>query len=142
MYATRAVVLKKMAVGEADELVTLYTADFGKIRARAQGVKKEGAKLRGHLETLTISVIGFVLGKNGERLTHSRMIESFPRIRGDSERLAAACQMARIIDDACMEGERDERLWSILEQGLRGLETSGHFDISRFQDFVKEALGY
>ena len=52
MYTTEGIILKKIDVGEANALFTIYTKDYGKIRAVAQGVKKEGAKLQGHLEPL------------------------------------------------------------------------------------------
>ncbi len=144
MYQTEGVVLKKIAVGEADEFITFYTRDFGKMRALAQGVKKEQAKLRGHIEPLNRAALGFVIGRNGERLVYAQAIESYPSIREDLDRLTAARCVSALIDEQCFEGERDERLWSILEQTLHDLDEQGLSDttIPLFKAQVSAALGY
>lgn len=46
------IILKKHPLGEADELVTVYTKDSGKLRAKAAGSRKIRSKLGGVLQTL------------------------------------------------------------------------------------------
>ena len=43
---TDALLLRAVDYGENDKIVTLLSADRGKIAARVKGVKKRGAKLR------------------------------------------------------------------------------------------------
>lgn len=144
MYFTEAIVLATHPVGEGDAVCVLYTRDFGKIRALAQGVKKEEAKLRGHIEPLTRASAGFVVGRNGERLVYAQALESYSRIRGDFDRLKAARHALALIDDQCFEGERDERLWSILKETLSDLDENGLSDatISEFNAKITAAFGY
>ena len=111
MYTTEGIILKKTDYGETDALFTLYTRDFGKMRALAQGVKKEGAKLKGHLEPPNLCRVGFVLGKNGERLTHAEVMISWPVIRINFEKIHTALGMAERIDAHCFPGEKDAMLW-------------------------------
>lgn len=111
MYTTEGIVIKKTGCGEADALITLYTRDFGKMRAFAQGVKKKEAKLKGHLEPLNVCRIGFVLGKNGERLTYAEAIMSWPSIRENFWKTEAALCMAERIDIHCFPAEKDDMLW-------------------------------
>ena len=40
LYRTPAVILKRMDLGEADRIVTLFSRDVGKIRAVAKGVRR------------------------------------------------------------------------------------------------------
>lgn len=126
MYSTEGIVIKKTDCGEADTLITLYTRDFGKMRALAQGIKKEEAKLKGHLELLNVCRIGFVLGKNGERLTHAEAIMSWPHIRENFEKIETALRIADIIDAHCFPAEKDDMLWkyiltyfAVLEKEMR-----------------------
>ena len=98
MHATGGIIFKRIDIGEADSLFTIYTKDFGKIRARARGVKKENAKLKGHLEPLSLSAVSFVSGKNGPRLTGASLIQYFPKIRGDLEKLRAASYIVEVTD--------------------------------------------
>ena len=118
MHSTQGVILKKHDVGEADAIFVIYTKDFGKIRAVAQGIKKENAKLKGHLETLSLASIQFVVGKNGERLTHAELLDYWPLLRGDREKLKNAWQIAEMINSNCLEGEKDENIWTLLVSSL------------------------
>lgn len=148
MYSTEGFILKSIAVGEADTLFSLYTKDFGKMRVRAQGVRKEEAKLKGHMEPLNLTHIGFVLGRHGERLTYASVITTWPAIRGDWERLSAAHTVANFIDRYCFEGEQDEALWSLIRSGLTALEEERDLRrikelfLPEFEKRFLECLGY
>lgn len=132
MYFTDAIVLSKTDVGEADAVFSLYTKEYGKIRGRAQGVKKENAKLRGHLETLALSRVGFVATKNGERLIYAEALDTWPGIRADFERMRAGIYFASLVDGATFAGERDPEVWNLLQNAFVSLETRG---------FEKESFG-
>jgi DNA repair protein RecO len=75
MRHTKALILKREEWGEADWLISALTEDFGRIRLLAQGARKHGAKLQGHLEPGSFSDISFVIGRNGYRLTIARLFE-------------------------------------------------------------------
>lgn len=148
MHTTEGIILRKVGVGEADALHIIYTKDFGKIRALAQGVKKEGAKLKGHLEPLNQSVVSFVFGKNGERLTQAILINFWPALRQDPGKLRAACQIVELVDQNCLEGEKDEPLWRLILESLIFLEKNNFVEKSLDlfkEEFVKRlsvCLGY
>lgn len=129
MYSTQGIVLKKHDIGEADGLFVIYTKDFGKIRAVAQGVKKEEAKLKGHLEPLSLASMQFVIGKNGERLTHAELLDYWPALRADHERLKTAWQVGELINSNCLEGEKDENIWNLLVSSLSILDKENFTDI-------------
>lgn len=98
MYHTCGLVLRKDPWREADWIVTALTEDFGKLRFLAQGARRHGAKLRGHLETGTIAVLWFVSGRHGYRLTTSRAEAAFPEIGQSLQRTAAAVQVLTAFD--------------------------------------------
>lgn len=74
-YVTPAIVLSRTSIGEASALVTLLTADFGLLRARAQGVRKSGAKLSHALRTLSELDANLLYGKEGWRLSGASLVE-------------------------------------------------------------------
>jgi DNA repair protein RecO (recombination protein O) len=45
-----AVVLRRIDFGEADRLLTLYTREFGKLKAIAKGARKPQSRKTGHVE--------------------------------------------------------------------------------------------
>ncbi|MDP3727264.1 MAG: recombination protein O N-terminal domain-containing protein [bacterium] len=125
MYHSRALILKKEEWGEADWRVSALTADFGKIRLLAQGVRKHGAKLQGHLEAGAISEISFVIGRNGYRLTTARLA-AFPLgSRGSPLKLSLLAGMLGTIDANLLE-ERDRarELFGTAETALAVLEAA------------------
>jgi len=122
MYSTQGIVLKKYPAGEAGALFNIYTENYGKITALAQGVKKEEAKLKGHLEPLNLASIGFVLGKRGERLIQANVINQWPNIRRDFRKISAAYYFAELVDKNCLPGQQDEPLWKVLFSFLKRLE--------------------
>ena len=61
-YQTEALSLRKMPLGEADLLLTLYTRDAGKLRAVAKGARKTTSRLVGHFEPLTLNRLALAKG--------------------------------------------------------------------------------
>lgn len=148
MYSTEGIILKRSDTGEQDSLFTIYTKDFGKIRARAQGIKKENAKLKGHLEPLSLSAVSLISGKNGPRLTGASLINFFSAIRGDLTKLRAAFYITAVVDEHCFDGEKDENLWGLILGAFSLLEKE-RFDKKGTEDFLRafdeklmSALGY
>lgn len=123
MHHSRALILRKDEWGEADLRITALTSGFGKIRLLAQGARKHGAKLQGHLEPGAISDISFVIGRNSYRLTTARLAV-FPRAGMDSfPKLAAHAAILGVLDANLLE-ERDHaaELLEMTEVALLALE--------------------
>lgn len=68
-YFTPALVLARAPFSEASALVTMVTPEFGVLRARAQGLRKPGAKMGAGLQTFCESDVSLVRGKEGWRAT-------------------------------------------------------------------------
>ncbi len=132
MYHSRALILQKVGWGESGLRFTALTADFGKIRLLAQGARKHGAKLQGHLEPGSISDISFVIGRSGYRLTTARL-DFFPtRSRNSPDKLRALTGVLVALDQNMLE-EKDNaaELLRFLEEILGALETAENPDAVR-----------
>ncbi len=68
-YSTEALVLARTPLSEAGMLITLLTPELGLIRARAEGLRRSGAKLAHALQTFNETDVMLVRGKEGWRLT-------------------------------------------------------------------------
>lgn len=68
-YNTSAIVLARTPLAEASTLLYALTSEFGLVKARAQGVRKPGAKLAPAVQTLTEHDAILVRGKDGWRLS-------------------------------------------------------------------------
>jgi DNA repair protein RecO (recombination protein O) len=149
MHTSEGLILKKIAVGEADALYTIYTEGFGKIRALAKGVRKEKAKLRGHLEPLSLSRVSFVEGRNGTpRLTRASLLNFWPRLRERERTLRLALVLAEEVDSECMPGERDPALWGFISANFTALDAASFPDngvddfLRNFRTRLSSVMGY
>jgi DNA repair protein RecO (recombination protein O) len=93
-----AVVLKAIAYGEADKILTLYTPGLGKVRAIAKGVRRVTSRMSGHLDLCAHASVLLVHGRNMEILTEGRGLHAFAHLREDLARLAVACYAAELTD--------------------------------------------
>lgn len=90
-YETRGIVLTRSPLGEANALVTLITPGLGLVRARAQGVRRPGAKLAPALATFAESSLVLVRGNEGWRIAGAVLEEEwFSQIERVAARRAAA----------------------------------------------------
>ena len=148
MYSTEGIVLKKLDIGEADTLYGIYTRDYGKIRALAHGIRKEEAKLRGHLEVLSLSGIGFVVGRAGEKLIAANLMRFWPQVRSREHTVRLATEIARDVDTQCFPGEKDESVWELLLATFAALDRNDFSDdearsfLTHFRGRLREHLGY
>ncbi len=76
-YPTDAIVLSRTPLAEESALLTLLTREVGLVRARAQGVRKPGAKLAGALATFAESDVILVAGKEGWRVSGALLQENW-----------------------------------------------------------------
>lgn len=111
MKKIEAILLKKLPVGEADELIYCYSKERGKVRLRARGVKKPAAKLAGSLQNFNWLEIYFVEGKNLPIITDTAGKQSFPLLKKSLEKMTAARIVADILVKFLPAGSPDYVLW-------------------------------
>ncbi len=88
-YGTPGIVLARTTLAEASALVSILTPEFGLVKARAQGVKKPGAKLAPALQTLAESDMIFVRGKDGWRLPGANLDKNWATVLAPAARQRA-----------------------------------------------------
>lgn len=113
-YETRGIVLARTSLGEASAYITILTPELGLVRARAQSVRRSGAKLSSALATFAESSVVLVRGKDDWRITGAVLEENwFMQMKSAAARAAAA----RITGLALrlVAGEvHDQRVYSLL----------------------------
>ncbi len=97
-YQTEAIIIKKIKLGEADRILTLYTPHRGKIQAVAKGVRRPRSKLAGHLELLTHSLVSLARGRNLDTITGSQTINSFLPLKSDLELTSYALYATELVN--------------------------------------------
>lgn len=85
-YDARGIVLSRSPLGEANALLTVLLPELGLVRARAQGVRRHGAKLAPALATFSESDLILVRGKEGWRIAGAVLGENWFRSLPDAAR--------------------------------------------------------
>ena len=122
MYTSQAFIIKKEEYGEADLMLTVLSDHFGKIKVFAKGVRKNGAKLRGHCELMSKSLITFVEGRNMYRLIHADAEEFYPGIRLDMSKLQTAYHCLALADEYLLEDKDSRDFFKLFENTFSFLE--------------------
>ena len=144
VYKTEAIVLKRINLGEADKILTLYTPNLGKIRAVAKGVRRPKSKLGGHVETLTQSSMMLAKGRNLDIVTQSQNIESFLPLRNDLWLTSCALYIAELVDQFTEERIENYPAYKLLLNTLGWLADTNNAQLllRYFELHLLSHLGY
>ncbi|HEX5484270.1 MAG TPA: DNA repair protein RecO [Terriglobia bacterium] len=128
---TEAIVLRTYRLGEADKIVSLFTRQFGRLRAVAAGAQRPKSRYGGTLEPLTYVRLWLFERENRDllRLNSAELAESFFTMQGDYRVHLAAQYVAEVAERLLPEREVNERAFRLLLAVLRGLKA--HKEIER-----------
>src|SRR5437660_1481476 len=77
VYKTEAIVLRQQALGEADRIVTLFTREYGKLRAAAKGIRRPASRLGGRLEPFTHARLLLARGRTLDVIAQAEIVGAF-----------------------------------------------------------------
>ncbi len=120
-YQTEAIIIKKIKLGEAGRILTLYTPHLGKIQAVAKGVRRPRSKLAGHLELLTHSMVSLARGRNIDTITGSQTINSFLPLKSDLQLTSYALYATELINQFTAENIENYPLFELLLKTMHRL---------------------
>ena len=122
-YETRGIVLSRAPAGEENAFVTIITPNLGLVRARAQGIRRSGAKLAAALATFAESSLVLVHGREGWRVTGAVLEKNwFARIRSVNSR-ARAARVSGLLLRLVVGEEPDSDIFQIVAGFLKALTT-------------------
>lgn len=106
-----ALMLRATDYGENDKILTLLSAEEGRISAGIKGVRKAGAKLRFAAQPFCFAE--YILAEKGGRYTviQASECESFYELRGDINRYFAACAVCETALALTYEGAGGENIF-------------------------------
>lgn len=121
LYSDTGIVLRTHKLGEADRILVIMTADHGKVRAVAKGVRKPTSKFGGRLEPMAHVKLLVREGRSLDTVSQVETIDHFRPLRTDLGQLTHAMAMIEAIDQVAPEREPTPHLYRMLLGGLRTL---------------------
>jgi DNA repair protein RecO (recombination protein O) len=101
----QALVLRTTDWSETSRIATLWTREFGKVRALAKGGRRLKSNFENALDLLTHCSIVFLRKSSGslDLLTEAQVVRRFPRLRTDLAALYAAYYVAELLESMTEE---------------------------------------
>ena len=142
-----ALVLRTTDWSETSRIATLWTREFGKVRALAKGGRRLKSNFESALDLLTLCRIVFLRKSSGglDLLTEAQVAERFPRLRTDLSALYAAYYIAELLAGWTEDYDPHPLLF---DEALATLRSLGEPDIptglrlARFELVLLRELGY
>ncbi len=113
-YETRGIVFSRAPLGEANVSIALLTPDLGLVRARAQGLRRPGAKLAASLTTLAESEVVLVHGKESWRVAGAILAENWFTRLHTAEARARAGRVTNLLLRLVASEVHDTALFSVV----------------------------
>ncbi|HEX9260200.1 MAG TPA: DNA repair protein RecO, partial [Acidimicrobiales bacterium] len=121
LYRDSAVVVRTHKLAEADRIVVLLTAEHGKVRAVAKGVRKTTSRLGGRLEPLNHVALLLHQGRDLDVVSQAETIEHFRPLHDELDGLTRGVALLEAVDQLTHEREPVPRLYRMLVGALRTL---------------------
>ena len=144
LYKTQGIIIKSSNLKEIDRKITVYTKDFGKLTVKGKSVRKNQAKLKGHLELFLLSDLMIAPGKGFDIITSAETVKSFPYLHQDLNCLLTSHYFSELIDKLIAGPEKDDNLWHLLLTSFDLLDQKKEIKlvVKNFEEKLLEYLGY
>ncbi|MCX7636189.1 MAG: DNA repair protein RecO, partial [Syntrophales bacterium] len=134
-YRTDAIVLKSNDYGEADQIVSFYTREFGKMKGIAKGARRSRRRFVNALDIFWCSRLTFTRRSPGGLafLDDCTVVHHFEDVRNSVEKTATAFYLVELIEAFTMEGKPNNALYEFLTEAMDLInEKDCHEGITRF----------
>lgn len=143
LLTTPAIVLGSIKLGEADKLVTFFTAKKGKLTGVAKGARRVKSRFGAALEPFTHCNL-VVFEKPGDklaRINQSDIVHSFQKLREGWGEIHLASHMVHLVQRMTPEEEPNPLIYRLLLEGLTFLENGADQKLSTIL-FVIRLIAY
>ena len=122
-----AIVLRTWPIREADQIVALFTREFGKVKGVAKSAAKSRRRFGGALEPMTHVRASFVEKPRQElvRLDSFEIVRSPLSVAVDYTRLSALAFLAEVIDETQPDHDPNDAVFRLVLSVLEAAETGG-----------------
>ena len=121
LYKTDAVVLRAINNRDVDQLLVLFSQEYGKMRVMAYGARKTTSRKRGAVQPLCFSRFLLHQGREIDSVSQCEGLEAFPELLIELSRLCYASYVVELVENSTIEGEASESVFRLLLETLRQL---------------------
>ena len=119
LYRDEGVVLRTYKLGEADRIIVLLTAEHGKVRAVAKGVRKTKSKFGARLEPMSHVKLLLYRGRELDIVSQVESVESLAPMLSSLDSASQGMAAIEAVDQLALEREPNPRLYRMAVGVLR-----------------------
>lgn len=119
LYRDTGVVLRHYKLAESDRIVVILTAEHGKVRAVAKGVRKTGSKFGARLEPLSHVRLLLYQGRDLDIVSQAESVEPLAPLLSTLDRASQGIAVLEAADQLALEREPSPELYRMLVGVLR-----------------------
>lgn len=139
-----ALVVRGTDWSETSRITTLFTREFGKVRALAKGGRRLRSNFEIAFDLLTVCRVVFLRKAHGglDLLTEAQVAERFPHLRTDLTALNVGYYIAELLSDGTQDYDPHPDLFDAAVGTLRALADRPPDAVSAFELVWLRELGY
>ncbi len=142
-YRTEGVILKRINIGEADRILTIFTKHYGKIKAIAKGVRKITSRRGGNVEVFNHVALFLSRGRNFDLLSEAQVLNSYKNWRQDLKKVGVAYYFCELVDRLTPEGQENRAVFELLKDSLAEIGQERLLELVRgFEEQLLNELGF
>jgi DNA repair protein RecO (recombination protein O) len=144
LYRARGIVLRRQDLGEADRILTLFTAEHGKRRVVAKGTRRVSSRIAGHLEPFTVVRVLIARTRGLDIVSQAETIAGFTELRAHEGAIATAGYLAELVDIFLPDDQANQSAWELLYGALNLLDQQRDTQLVTliFEMGLLRAVGY
>lgn len=113
-----AIVMRTSEFGESDLLVTFFSSRHGRLKGIAKGARRSRRRFVNCLDTFSLVSLDYELKKQSELcfLHSGRLLNAYPGIRKDFDRLSRASYMLELCEILFPPGVADKEMFKLMKE--------------------------
>jgi DNA repair protein RecO (recombination protein O) len=124
LYRDTGVVLRTYKLRESDRIVVFHTAENGKVRAVAKGVRKTKSKFGARLEPMSHVRLLLYRGRELDIVSQAEAVEPLSPMLSSLDKASQGLAAVEAVDQLSLEREPNPQLYRMLVGVLRTIATS------------------
>lgn len=140
-FKTEGIILKRLNLGEADRILTLFSKHQGKLRLVAKGVRKTTSRKAGSLEPFSQIKLVAHRGRSFDVLAEVAVLNAYQSLRKNLTKVAVAYYFCELVDKLTADNQPHRDVYNLLVQFLTRLLTAKKLR-SLVRQFEEQLLGF
>lgn len=142
---SEAIVLRKRNMLQKDSIVSLFTQEYGKVRAIAKGMTSITSRRLTHCQTGNL--ISAMMGRKESwyYLQDTTLISAFLSLKKDEKKVKALYLILFLLDRLLPEGEQNKEIYSLVKQYIIQIGKNIKYqkkDLEDVSNQILQTLGY